>query len=521
MQVLDNTLILRTRNPEKIQNKIPNSDIVQINNDIYTMAVGWDLSTAQQLTRLRMKNIPSPIMRDYEWSGIYTPMEHQKTTAEFLTLNPRAFCFNEQGTGKTAAAIWASDYLLEESYRERVLVICPLSIIKSAWSADLFSFAPHRSVGVPYGAKEKRKQIIEGDYDYIIINYDGIDVVKEVIAANGFDLIIIDEANAYKNCTTKRWKLINKLVDPSTWMWMMTGTPAAQSPVDAHGLAKLCVPDNVTPSKTRFKDSVMYPISKFKWVAKPNAQDTVHKTLQPAIRFTKEQCLDLPEITYVDREAPLTLQQKHYYKILREEFIMEAGDEHVTSANVAVNMSKLLQLSGGAVYSNSGNVVQFDVSNRLKVVREVIDEAIAKVLIFAPFKHTIEILYEFLNKTGIVTECITGDVTLNKRTKLIQDFQTLPEPRVLVIQPQAAAHGVTLTAANTVIWYSPVTSIETYLQANARINRKGQKNAMTVINIEGSAVERRLYRLLSGRLEAHIKLLDLYEEIIDKPLDSV
>ena len=92
----------------------------------------------------------------------------------------------------------------------------------------------------------------------------------------------------------------------------------------------------------------------------------------------------------------------------------------------------------------------------------------------------------------------------------------MPEPRVLVIQPQAAAHGITLTAASTVIWYSPITSIETYLQANARINRKGQKNAMTVVNIEGSAVERKLYRLLSGRLEAHIKLLDLYEEIIEE-----
>tara|TARA_Y100000813_G_scaffold196689_1_gene180607 strand:+ start:934 stop:2481 length:1548 start_codon:yes stop_codon:yes gene_type:complete len=514
MQVIDNTLILRTRNPQKIQSKIPDSDVVRVDEDIYTMAVGWDLSTAQQLARLQMKNIPSPIMRDYEWSGLHAPMTHQKTTAEFLTLNPRAFCFNEQGTGKTGAAIWASDYLLSEGYRQRVLIICPLSIMKSAWQADLFKFAPHRTVGVAHGAKEKRKEIIANDYEYIIINYDGVNVVKDVIAKGGFDLVIIDEANAYKNCTTNRWKLINKLVTLDTWMWMLTGTPAAQSPLDAHGLAKLCVPNNVTPSKMRFKDAVMYPVSKFKWIAKPNAQDIVHKTLQPAIRFTKEQCLDLPEVTYVDREAPLTLQQKHYYKILREEFIMEAGDEHVTSANVAVNMSKLLQLSGGAVYSNSGNIVQFDVSNRLKVVKEVIDEATAKVLIFAPFKHTIDILYQYLNKEGIATEYITGEVSLNKRTKLFDDFQVLPEPRVLVIQPQAAAHGITLTAANTIIWYSPITSTETYLQANARINRKGQKNAMTIVNIEGSAVERKLYRLLSGRLEAHIKLLDLYEEII-------
>ena len=515
MQVIDNTIVLRTRHPAKIQDNIPDSDIVRQDNDIYTMTVGWDLSTAQQLARLRMKNIPSPIMRDYEWSGIYPPMDHQKTTAEFLTLNPRAFCFNEQGTGKTGAAIWASDYLLTEGYRNRVLIICPLSIMKSAWEVDLFKFAPHRSVGVAYGPKDKRKEIISKDYEYIIINYDGINVIKESIAKGGFDLIVIDEANAYKNCTTNRWKLMNKLTMPTTWMWMLTGTPAAQSPIDAHGLAKLCVPDNVTPSKMRFKDSVMYPVSKFKWVPKPNAQDVVHKTLQPAIRFTKEQCLDLPEVTYVDREAPLTLQQKHYYKILREEFIMEAGDEHVTSANVAVNMGKLLQLSGGAVYSNSGNVLQFDVSNRLKVVKEVIDEASAKVLIFAPFKHTIAMLYEFLNNVNIITECITGEVSLNKRTKLFNDFQTLPEPKVLIIQPQAAAHGITLTAANTIIWYSPITSTETYLQANARIDRKGQKNAMTIVNIEGSAVERKLYRLLSGRLEAHVKLLDLYQEIIE------
>ena len=193
MQVIDNTIVLRTRNPAKIQDSIPDSDIVRQDNDIYTMTVGWDLSTAQQLARLRMKNIPSPIMRDYKWSGIYPPMDHQKTTAEFLTLNPRAFCFNEQGTGKTGAAIWASDYLLTEGYRNRVLIICPLSIMKSAWEVDLFKFAPHRSVGVAYGPKDKRKEIISKDYEYIIINYDGINVIKESIAKGGFDLIVVDE----------------------------------------------------------------------------------------------------------------------------------------------------------------------------------------------------------------------------------------------------------------------------------------------------------------------------------------
>ena len=515
MQVIEDNLLLRTRNPQKITDKIPDSAILSVDNDIYTIKVDWDLPTAQKLASLKMKNIPSPITDGYKWSGIFSPMEHQKTTAEFLTLNPRAFCFNEQGTGKTAACIWAADYLMNEGYINKVLVICPLSIMESAWVDDLFTFAPHLTVVMAYGNFEKGKKLIDTDVDFTIINYDGVNVVKDELAKQQYDLIIIDEANAYKNATTKRWRVMNKLVTSKTWLWMLTGTPAAQSPLDAHGIAKLCVPDNVVPSKTRFRDKVMYPISQFKWIPQPHAQDVVHKTLQPAIRFTKEECLDLPEITYIDRESPMTLQQQHYYKILQTEFVMEAGDEYVTSANAAVNFSKLLQLSGGVVYSNSGEVIEFDVSNRLKVMKEVIDESIGKVLIFAPFKHTIELIYSYLLSEKISTETITGDKGVKFRTKTFSDFQSSNNPQVLIIQPQTAAHGLTLTAASTVIWYSPITSTEFYLQANARINRKGQQNKMTVIHIHGTPAERRLYRLLSGRLEAHIKLLDLYEEIIN------
>ena len=517
MQVVEDRILLRTRHPEKIVDKIPQSSVVNIKDDIYTICVDWNLPTAQKLTRLKLKGVPSPITHEYKWAGVSPPMEHQKVTAEFLTLNPRAFCFNEQGTGKTAAAIWASDYLLAKKHITRVLIVCPLSIMQSAWQADLFKFAVHRKVGIAYGPREKREKIINNtEYEYIVINYDGIEVVKEAIKNSNFDLVIIDEANAYKTSTTKRWKTMSKLVGPSTWMWMLTGSPAAQSPVDAHGLAKLCVPENVTRSLTTFRNMVMYPVSRFKWVPKPNALDIVFETLQPAIRFTKEECLDLPEITYVEREAPLTLQQEHYYKILRTKFLMQAGEEQVPSANVAVNINKLLQVSGGAVYSNSGNTIEFDVSNRLKVVKEVIDESIAKVLIFVPYRHTIRLLHEYLLNKNIPTECITGDTSLNQRTELFKRFQESDDIKVFVIQPQAAAHGVTLTAASTVIWYAPITSTETYLQANARINRRGQKNAMTIVNIQGSAAERRLYKLLSGRLHAHVKLLDLYNEIINE-----
>jgi SNF2 family DNA or RNA helicase len=333
-----------------------------------------------------------------------------------------------------------------------------------------------------------------------------------------FDLIVVDEASAYKNAQTTRWKVLRDIAAHVKGLWMLTGTPAAQSPADAFGLAKLINPDNTPKFFGQFRDHVMYKIGMYKWVPKPNAQATVHKVLQPAIRFEKKDCIDLPDLTYVDRDAPLTPQQQKYYKMLKERMTMVAGGEEVSAVNAATNINKLLQISGGAVYSDTGEVVEFDVSNRLKVVQEVIDEASHKVLVFVPFTHTIELLREYLEKHGITCDVINGKVPVNRRHEIINDFQTTDKTRVLIIQPQAASHGLTLTAANVIIWYAPVTSVETYLQANARINRPGQRNPMTVVHITGSDVEARLYKMLSTNIDNHDKLIDLYrKEITDTP----
>ena len=148
------------------------------------------------------------------------------------------------------------------------------------------------------------------------------------------------------------------------------------------------------------------------------------------------------------------------------------------------------------------------------MVQEVIEEASHKVLVFVPFTHTIELLKQHLLKNGIDSDIINGQVPVTKRTEIIKRFQEQPDPKVLLIQPQAAAHGITLTAANVIIWYAPVTSIETYLQANARIHRQGQKNPMTVVHISGSPVEDKLYGMLQNKLKNHTQLIDLYKHEI-------
>ena len=456
----------------------------------------------------------------YDWTGEHRPFEHQKKTAAFLSEHKKGFCFNEQGTGKTASAIWAADFLMEQGILHRVLVICPLSIMDSAWQEDIQTFAPHRASDIAHGDKSKREKILFSSARFVMINYDGVKIVEDSIKKAGFDLIIVDEATHYKNPQSQRWKVLNRIVEKTgCGLWMMTGTPAAQSPLDAYGLAKLVDPLSVPRFFSGFRDQVMNQVSRFTWVPKPSAVRRVHAALQPAIRFTKEQCMDLPDMLYTKRRVALTPQQKKYYDKLRREMVLELRRElpceNVTAVNAALALNKRLQISCGAVYTDDGGVIAFDIDNRYKVLKEVIDETEHKVLIFVPFKHTIQILTDRLRKDGISTEIIEGAVSATRRADTFKRFQEDKNPRALVIQPQSAAHGVTLTAANTVVWWSPTPSLETYAQANARVHRAGQKNRCTVIQLEGSVAERRMYKLLDKKINVHSQIINLYQELLD------
>ena len=508
--IRDKAILLKVRNPKQITTVIPKSKELSMNE----VVVNWGLDEAHTLRGLNI-NVPSPITKRYTWPGQYKPFDHQKVTSSFMTMNKKSFCFNEQGTGKTASAIWAADYLMTQGKVNRVLVICPLSIMDSAWRNDLFAFAMHRSVDVAHGSKDKRKKIINSGADFVIINYDGVEVVKDEIANGGFDLFIVDEATHYKNAQTKRWKTLNKLIGDNDWLWMMTGTPAAQSPVDAYGLAKLVNPLSVPRFFGSWRDMVMWKVTQFTWKPKDTSKDTVFQVLQPAIRFTKDECLDLPDMVYTKRFVEMTKQQQQYYDMLRKRMVMQVAGEDVTAANAAINLNKLLQISAGAVYTDDGDTVQFDIKNRYQALKEVIDESSQKILIFVPFKHAIDLLMEKLTRDGVTSEVIRGDVSASKRTDIFARFQHDPDPKVLVIQPQAAAHGVTLTAANTVVWWGPTSSLETYAQANARVHRSGQKHKCTVIQLAGSAAEKRIYRMLDARINIHTEMINLYKEILD------
>ena len=190
MEIIDNkAIVLRTRNPAKYS-IIPKHKILSELNGVYEVAVYWGLDEARVLRNLGVKDIRSPITRRYDWPGKFTPMEHQIETAAFLTMHRRAFCFNDPGTGKTLSALWAADYLMKKKEVRRILILCPLSIMHSAWMGDINRSVIHRSAIVAHHAQASRRiEMIQQEYEIVIANYDGLGLIGQEINNDGrFDL---------------------------------------------------------------------------------------------------------------------------------------------------------------------------------------------------------------------------------------------------------------------------------------------------------------------------------------------
>jgi SNF2 family DNA or RNA helicase len=328
-------------------------------------------------------------------------------------------------------------------------------------------------------------------------------------------LIVIDEiSQMIRNAGTDRFDRLRDILvtKPPRQAWGLTGTPTPNGPTDAWAQCKLMVPDRVPPYFGRFKDSVMKQVTNFLWVPRPNAMDIVHEAMQPSIRFTRDECVDLPECTYITRHADLTVSQTKAYKDMLTQLKAEVDSGEVTAVNEAVKAQKLIQIACGVVYDSNGNKLDIDASPRLEIVREVCEEAGTKVIVFVPFVSVIEKVAEHLKKNGFSVAVIHGGVPKHERDTIFKSFQKAEEPKILVAQPATMSHGLTLTAASTMIWYAPVTSCDTYLQACARITRPGQKHNQLIVNIEGTPIEEKYYKRLMEKEKTQGILLDLVKE---------
>ena len=509
-------IILRLRDPNKVLSVIPRAKTFEYNGKTF-VAVKHGPEEVQVLRNIGIE-APSPILFHYGWPGRFTPFDHQREVSAFLTLNNRGFNLSDIGTGKTAATLWAYDYLRSCNVVKKTLIISPLSTLERTWADSIFENFPNLTYAVLHGSREKRLKLLEQDVDCYIVNHDGIKVsgfVEAMAKREDIDLVIVDEiAQIARNSGTERFKALNKICNKQhpRKIWGLTGTPTPNTPTDAWAQCRLVVPERVPIYFNRFRDMVMRQISQYLWVPRSNAIDVVADAMQPSIRFHRDECIDLPPCIYESRVVEMSAQQKKAYKDMLNKLKLEAEDGEVTAANEAIKAQKLVQIACGVAYGNNGEEVLFDAGSRLDTVLEIVEEAGQKVIVFVPFVSVIGRIAEFLNSHNISTACIHGGVSKSERDHIFKCFQKSAEPKVLVAQPAAMSHGLTLTEASTVVWYAPITSNDIFEQANGRITRPGQKHTQLIVMIEGTDIERRYYKRLQEKQRIQGILLDMVRD---------
>lgn len=498
MQVIESKrkVVLNTSKYDQIAAAIPHAKVFDHNGRIYT-ALEHGVEETLVLKNLGIKKVPSPILSYYSWPARFRAMEHQKQTAAFFVSNRRALCLNSPGTGKSISSLWAADFLLEEGLARKVLIVAPLSTVKVVWGKELRHHLPHRSFELLLGDKKRRIEKLQTPgVQFLIVNHDGFNIIKEHL--NDVDVVIYDEATALKTPGSQRFKTFYRwAMDKNIWMWLLTGTPIAQSPVDAWTLARLVNSPHVPRSFTAFKDLVMQKVTTFKWVPRPEALDICMRVLQPSIRYSLDECKELPDTVFLEHECPMTPEQIKAFKEMRERAVLLAHD--VSAPNMAVALSKMLQICCGVVYGNDGDRVNLDFTGRYDSMKEVIDEIGDKVIVFVPLRGVQDRLFEKLTADGYDVATVHGDVTGNERNQIFDDFQNTPKIKILLAHPKVAAHGLTLTRAKDIIWYAPIYSLESYEQANARIRRLGTEGKTRVHHLYGNTFEKELYSRLKSK----------------------
>jgi len=488
--------------------------VEEVNWRGHNLAVDHSLDSTKIMRNLGIK-VPSPIRYQYNWPGKYKPFEHQIVTSEFLTLHRKGFVLSEMGTAKTASALWAADYLMQQGHVRRALIVAPLSTLERVWRDEIFGITMHRTSVVLHGSAEKRLRLLQSKVDYYIVNYEGLDIIRDALKQRpDIDLFIVDEAAAYRNGNTERYKTFVSVLPEGARLWLLTGTPCPNDPTDAWALARLVNKAKVPMYFGTWKRQTMQQVSTYKWRPRVGSRDMVFKVLQPAVRFAKKDCLDLPPVTYESRDAEMTKEQKKAFDLMRQHMVTYAGTHTIDAVNAADKIGKLRQILCGAVKDPvTGEYVELPHQPRLSVLMECIEQASAKVIVVVPFKGIIKYLQRDVAKK-YSCEVVNGDVSPTKRNEIWRRFKQETDPHTVLCHPQVMAHGLTLTEADMLIFYAPIYSNEQNQQVMERINRPGQTRPMTIIRIGCNALEWEIYRQIEGRRVSQQSILDLYQTVL-------
>lgn len=440
----------------------------------------------------------------------------------------------EMGCGKTLTTIAVAGALYNLDKIDRVLVVAPTSVC-SVWPHDLNQFATFPwEARVLLGDKKKRLKALNELENWpfkalriAVINYESThrEGIFEALAAYKPDLIVCDESQRIKNPSAAQSKALHKLGDAAPFRMILSGTPVQNNAVDLYSQYRFLDPAVYGANFYAFKNRycIMGGYGQHQIVGYRNMDELVEKEHSVAYRVTKEECLDLPQQTFINRYVQFTDAEQAIYEQLRKSSFLELETgENVTATTILTMYLRLMQLTGGFLTADESTRPKQVNTAKLDALADIVDDYVVdagkKLVIFARFRAEIAAIENLLRLRKIQCGSIYGDVPMEERGKIVDDFQTNPDTKVFVAQIQTAGLGITLHAASTAVFYSYDYNYANYAQALARIHRIGQRLPVTYIHlvVDGS-IDEKILAALENKEDMAKTVVDSWREVLTAP----
>ncbi len=446
----------------------------------------------------------------------YELMKHQVEFGQLWHEMDNILNLSGCGTGKTLSVI---DAVKTYWPNAKVLVLAPLSILRTAWGGDLDKFWPESKYGVAY-ARNRKKVFGEYDNQWVITNHDAVKAILKDGLFVDFDILVVDEADVFRNRTSQRTKALLTIANHFKHKTLMTGTPTPRSVTDIWSLAyAIDKGERLGKNFFAFRGQVCNarPVpgvpNATKWEDKPEAMGQVSGMLADITqRVQLDDVAELPDTIVREINVELPAKLRRLYEEMRRESMMllETG-QIVDAVHAGARRQKLLQILSGSVYSDlKGGYVDMH-PDRHNLVLDLVEEADHSLVGFN-WQHQKDGLVKGAKSRGLTFGVIDGKTPVKERESLVNDYQA-GKLQVLFCHPQSAGHGLTLTRAQRVIWASPNDRADLYVQFNHRMRRKGQERRTEIIHIAAEhSMEEGVYDNMLGKKGRQDELLGLFAQ---------
>lgn len=441
--------------------------------------------------------------------------EHQQRSVAFNATRPRAFDNSDPGTGKTAVQVLT---YIQRPKKKRWLVVCPKTLMRSAWGEDIERFGPGLSIA--YADPDTREAAFASGADVVIINTDGVKwLEKNPKLLNSFDHLTIDEYTTFKHASSQRTKAMIKLRKYFTHRYLLSGTPNANSVMELFAPSMILDDGKrLGTSYVRLRNIMQTPEQigpspdHLKWSDKPGAAQAVAELLEDVtVRHAfRDVMTHVPENFRETKRFELSKKLRKIYDTVATECIHAFDDDtYVNAVHAASLRTKLLQISSGAVYTEGTEEYRLIDTTRYELACDLIEETQHSVVFFN-WKHQRDFMVAEMDKRGLTFAVIDGSVTQKgERERIVTAFQA-GAYRAIFLHPRTGAHGLTLTRGDTVIFTSPIYEADLLEQGIARIVRGTQDKVTRTVFVEAKdTVEAKVYDRLNSKNAAMQDLLSM------------